>query len=293
MSSLVLEWRDDATLLNLKRQQKIDDHTYFKLRSTDCNPPAIRGFNKHHKDGYPLRPIVTCIGSALYNTSEFLTDILASIQNGNGFSVANSQQFSNEIADVIIQDDETMVSFDVVSLFTAIPVDKACDYIRKKLEDDSSLHSRTKLDIEDIISLLNFVLSNNYFVYNDTIYKQIHGYAMGSPVSPVVASLCMEEIEKTAINATPVSSNFWKRYVDDSFCIIALLRVTLLPPSTIHSTLSISIFLSPSNTSPTANYPFLTPSCRATTENSWLISTADPHIQISRYLDFHSHRQKT
>ena len=56
-----------------------------------------------------------------------------------GFSVANSQEFSNEIADVNIQDDETMVSFDAVSLFTAIPADKACDYIRKKLEDDSSL----------------------------------------------------------------------------------------------------------------------------------------------------------
>ena len=145
----------------------------------------ICGSIKHHKDGYSLRPIVTCSGSALYNTSRFLTDILAPIQNRNGFSVANSQEFSNEIADVIIQDDETMVSFDVVSLFTAIPVDKACDYIRKKLEDDSSLHSRTKLDIEDIISLLNFVLSNNYFVYNDTIYKQIHGCAMPCSSQPM------------------------------------------------------------------------------------------------------------
>lgn len=34
-----------------------------------------------------------------------------------------------------------------------------------------------------IISLLNFVLSNNYFVYNDTIYKQIHGCAMGNPTA--------------------------------------------------------------------------------------------------------------
>ena len=41
-----------------------------------------------------------------------------------------------------------MVSFDVVSLFTAIPVDKACDNIKKKLEDDNSLPSRTKLDID-------------------------------------------------------------------------------------------------------------------------------------------------
>lgn len=169
----------NAILLNLKKQQKIDESTYFKLRSSDGIPPAIRGSIKHHKVGHPLRTIVTCIGSALYNTSKFLTNILAPIQNRNGFSVPNSQKFSNEIADINILDDETMVSFDVVSLFTAIPVEKARSYIRKKLEDDSSLHSRTNLDIDDIISLLNFVLSNNYFIYNDNIYKQIHGYAIG------------------------------------------------------------------------------------------------------------------
>ena len=90
-----------------------------------------------------------------------------------------------------------MVSFDMVSLFTAIPVDKACYYLKKKLEDDSSPHSRTKLDIEDhISSLLNFVLSNNCFMFDDKIYRQIHSCTMGSPVSPVVANLCMEEIEE-------------------------------------------------------------------------------------------------
>ena len=45
-----------------------------------------------------------------------------------------------------------MVSFNVVSLFTAIPVNKACDYIKKKFEDDNSLSSRTKLDDENCVT---------------------------------------------------------------------------------------------------------------------------------------------
>ena len=119
-----------------------------------------------------------------------------------------------------IQDDETMISFDVVSLFTAIPVDNTCIYIRKKLENDPSLHSRTNLGIDDIVSLLNFVLSNNYFVNKDKIYKQIHVCAMGSLVSPVVANICMKVTEYSAIKATPAAPKYWKRYVDDSFWVI-------------------------------------------------------------------------
>ena len=93
-------------------------------------------------------------------------------------------------------------------------------YIQDKLNEDITLHSRTNLTTDDIISLLEFVLSNNYFVYNDCIYKQTHGCAMGSPVSPVVANLCMEVIEDSALSISTVPPKIWKRYVDDSFVII-------------------------------------------------------------------------
>ncbi len=153
----------NAMLLNLKNQKKIPENTYRKLHSSDAIPPAIRGSIKHHKVDYPLRPIVTCIDSALYETSKSLTKILSPLQNKNGFSVANSTQFKNKICNITIDDDESMISFDVVSLFTAIPVDKACRYIRTKLENDPTLPDRTQLDIDDIIRLLSFVLSNSFF----------------------------------------------------------------------------------------------------------------------------------
>ena len=127
--------------------------------------------------------------------------------------------FTKQVANQEIAEDEVMVSFDVVSLFTAIPVDKPRVYIRKKL-DDTTLHSRTKLNTDEIISLLEFTLPNNYFMFNDSVYKQIHGCAMGSPVSPVVANLCMEVTEELAIAASTTPPKVWKRYVDDSFVII-------------------------------------------------------------------------
>ena len=110
---------------------------------------------------------------------------------------------------------------------------KTCQYIRTKLEQDDTLTSHTNLTIDDIISLLDFTLSNNYFIHNDVTYKQIHGCAMGIPVSPVMANLCMEVIENTAIHTTLTKSKTWKRFVDDSFSIIKKIAI-----STFHNTLN-------------------------------------------------------
>jgi hypothetical protein len=56
-----------------------------------------------------------------------------------------------------IDDDEIMVSFDVVLLFTAIPVDKAWEHIRNKLTKDKTLkqiiHSKPKVS-QRIIKIL-------------------------------------------------------------------------------------------------------------------------------------------
>ena len=43
---------------------------------------------------------------------------------------------------------------------------------------------------------------------------------MGSPVSVVVANLVMEDVEQRALCTFAYPPRIWKRYVDDTFCII-------------------------------------------------------------------------
>ena len=43
---------------------------------------------------------------------------------------------------------------------------------------------------------------------------------MGSPSSPIVANLYMEDFEVKSLNSSPVKSRVWYLYVDDTFVII-------------------------------------------------------------------------
>ena len=94
--------------------------------------------------------------------------------------------FAIQDLDSQVAESEELRSYDVSALFTSVPVDKAVEVIRRKLEKDNTLKSRT--------NLLNFCLSCTYFVWDDEFYKQIHGAAMGSPVSPPVCNGYMEEV---------------------------------------------------------------------------------------------------
>ena len=100
--------------------------TASKDQLTSKQPPRMYGLPKIHKPGTPLRPIVLCVSSFAYNLSKHLAGILSPLTGNTPNTVPNSTAFAEFLRGQHIGSHEALVSFDVVSLFTSVPIDDAC-----------------------------------------------------------------------------------------------------------------------------------------------------------------------
>ena len=71
-----------------------------------------------------------------------------------------------------------MMSFDVQSLFTNVPIESAAQAALRKLESDADLADCTTLTPVQIADLLDSALRSTYFQYNGSIYEQRDGAAL-------------------------------------------------------------------------------------------------------------------
>ena len=77
------------------------------------------------------------------------------------YTVTNSCDFVKKVSSCNIALQETMVSFDVVSLLTSILTILALQVTKNRLEADPTISERTNMSVNNIMNLLEFVLDNN------------------------------------------------------------------------------------------------------------------------------------
>ncbi|XP_072030531.1 uncharacterized protein [Amphiura filiformis] len=152
----------------------------------------------------PLRPIVSSINSPCYNLAKHLADILTPLSEKGTSYIKNSQHFVEKAGQIPIEPGDLLVSFDVVSLFTNVPIDDASKIIGDILRGDDTLKNRTRMTSDEIVELMKLCLTSTYFKWQGKFYEEKEGQAMGSPLSPITSNIFMEHFETKALDTYPL-----------------------------------------------------------------------------------------
>ena len=59
-----------------------------------------------------------------------------------------------------------------------------------------------------------------HFLFEDEIYQETDGVAMGSPFGPILPGIFVVELKTTIVPTLDNLLRKWKRYVDDTYCIV-------------------------------------------------------------------------
>ena len=111
-----------------------------------------------------------------------------------------------------------MVNFDVVSLFTNVPLTETINLIADYVyaETNDSIPPFTK-DI--FIKLINLA-TKGLSLYKEVLYQQIDGVTMGSPLGPTWSNFFMANLENKLLQKeSDTNPKLYLRYVDDIFAI--------------------------------------------------------------------------
>ncbi|MEL6802794.1 MAG: reverse transcriptase domain-containing protein, partial [Bacteroidota bacterium] len=212
-----IESKLQRLLLKLHKDDQLSQQEYETVRPTGSQRPRLYGLPKVHKTSIPLRPILSMVGSAYHNLAKWLNKAIEPVQAYYSENcISDSFTFSRMIRGTDKAADYYMCSFDVSSLFTNVPLQETINICKNALFNLNLNTSSLSADSFDL--LMNQVTSSVEFSFNNCMYRQVDGVAMGSPLGPALANIFVGYYEKilfSSVERPPV----YVRYVDDTFAM--------------------------------------------------------------------------
>ena len=88
----------------------------------------------------------------------------------------NSTKFSNYIRNVLIEDGKIMVSLDITSLYTNVPMIDALTYF---VINDNQFTRKTAILQDKFLDLINLVLIATWYTFNSKFYQKMMALQWG------------------------------------------------------------------------------------------------------------------
>ncbi|BHF81081.1 hypothetical protein SprV_0702421000 [Sparganum proliferum] len=155
-------------------------------------------------------------GTPTFNLANEMFRRMDCLTSGFDTTVRSSVHFPERLTGLQIDTDEVMVSFDVTSLFTSIPKGLAGETVSYLLDIQYTEANNTPKR-GHLLQLLKYCLQT-FFTFEGTVYGQIKGTPMSSPLPVLIAEAVLQRLE--ALVFTTSKPKFWARYVDDTFVVL-------------------------------------------------------------------------
>lgn len=161
------------------------------------------------------RPIVSDCGSESYAVSEYIDHYLNPLSQRHPSYIKDTYEFINKIKMMRIPPGSVLFSVDIDSLYTNINTQLGLKTVRETFNKHPDQNRPDDL----ILQLLELSLTKNDFEFDNKVYLQVHGTAMGKKFAPAYANIYMAGWEQTVFPKCPKLPLIYLRYLDDIFGI--------------------------------------------------------------------------
>ena len=201
------EERVRDALKELKESGDIDEALFDKLKPIGSQPPRLYGLAKIHKTNVPVRPVLSMPGSAYHKIGLKVAEWLSVVPEC-GINTS-SKKIADSLNNIELEENEEIVSFDVTSLYTNVPLTEAIQVCADMLYD--GVNTAPPVSKQTFTRLAELSSCNVLMLTHKGYVKQVDGLAMGSPPAPHFANGWLSKYD----NTIKADAKLYARYMDD------------------------------------------------------------------------------
>lgn len=187
----------DDFLFKLYLKETICSKQFEFLTSFIPKCPVFFGLPKIHKEGLPLRPIVSQINGPTSMLNKLIDKFLFVAEKRIPFLLQDTTAFLNLIEEnKFISPNTFLVTLDVTSLYTNIPqlegASWVCDFYNDTLNFWPFYNTLLNpIEKQDLFEAIMIILNNCTFTFDNLFFKQNYGTTMGAAFSVKFANIYM------------------------------------------------------------------------------------------------------
>jgi hypothetical protein len=191
------------------------------------NVPLFYGIPKIHKEPVKMRPIIPCHSAIQNPAAKYVSKILKPIIQSAPSIIHGTKDLAIKLSTLKLQHGRKyyIVTGDVVAFYPNIPIKKCidivCELYLQHYHNGVTPTDELKLHEADIfIQCLHIGNKELILKYEDTLYLQTRGLAMGVADSPDLANLFGWWFEDSCKVLSNPLIPFYGRYIDDVFALV-------------------------------------------------------------------------